>query len=65
MSTRPTDHKLGDRNQHLFNMLLDGHTHWHVVVNAARKGWKTQLLQSLYIQKRIIDNAIAKIDSLE
>lgn len=65
MVTRPTDHKLGDRNQHLFNMLLDGHTHWHIVVNAARKGWKAQLLQNLYSQKRIIDNAISQLEGLK
>lgn len=62
MSVRESEHQLGDRNQHLFNMLLSGHTHWHTVVNAARKGWKTQLLQGLYSQRNLIDNAIAQIE---
>lgn len=63
--TRATEHKLGDRNQHIVNMLLAGHTHWHLVVNAARKGQSATLIEALYSQQTLIHNVLKQLERIQ
>jgi hypothetical protein len=62
---RPKEHKLGEKNQYLVDMVLIGHTHWHAVVSAARKGNKFELMHSLYQQQKLIENVIRRLHQIQ
>lgn len=62
---RPKEHKLGEKNQYLVDMMLGGHTHWHIVVSAARKGNRFELMRSLHAQKRLIENVIRQLEKIQ